>query len=59
MAEFMKRYIVVIHLVIFVFLSGVASIAIPSKMVEATVIIDALMAYFIYRSIYRGQEYLP
>lgn len=55
MFEFMKRYIVVIHLVIFVFLSGVASIAIPSKMVEATVIIDVLMAYFIYRSIYRGK----
>ena len=51
----MKRYIVVIHIVIFVFLSGVASIATPSKMVEATVIIDVLMAYFIYRSIYRGK----
>lgn len=55
MAEFMKKYIVVIHLVTFVFLSGVATIAIPSKMVEATVIIDVLMAYFIYRSIYRGK----
>ena len=55
MFEFMKKYIVVIHLVTFVFLSGVASIATPSKMVEATVIIDVLMAYFIYRSIYRGK----
>lgn len=55
MAEFMKKYIVVIHLVTFVFLSGVATIVIPSKMVEATVIIDVLMAYFIYRSIYRGK----
>ena len=55
MAEFMKKYIVVIHLVTFVFLSGVATIAIPSKMVEATIVIDVLMAYFIYRSIYRGK----
>ena len=55
MAEFMKKYIVVIHLVTFVFLSGVATIAIPSKILEATIAIDVLMAYFIYRSIYRDK----
>ena len=51
----MKKYIVVIHLVTFVFLSGVATIAIPSKILEATIAIDVLMAYFIYRSIYRDK----
>ena len=55
MAEFMKKYIVVMHLVTFVFLSGVATIAIPSKILEATIAIDVLMAYFIYRSIYKGK----
>ncbi len=55
MIEFVKRYIVVIHLVTFIFLSGVATIAIPSKMVEGTIVIDVFMAYFIYRSIYRGK----
>ena len=55
MIEFIKKNIVIAYLVLFIFLSGVASIVAPDNALESTIIVDSLMAYLIYRGLYRDK----
>lgn len=55
MIEFIKKNIVIAYLVLFIFLSGVASIVAPNNALESTIVVDSLMAYLIYSGLYKDK----